>query len=343
MKLPGKITATAICVAVLCGSVVFWRQHTERADQAKLNQSANELRIKAEKEDVQAQYALGNMYYHGKAVRQDYAEAARWYRKSAEQGFAKGQYNLGYLFQYGQGVSQDYSEAARWYRKSAEQGYASAQVNLAVLYYRGQGVPRDYVEAVRLYTKAADQGDAGGEDGLGFMYYRGDGVKQDYAESAHWYRMAADQGLARAQYALGTLYYNGLGVSESHAEANRWFYRAAKQGDPDAQSTLGTGLSIGEWVELSMLCFGGILLLLGSFLARKAERGSQVRVAPIAGGLCILTAALSWYGYTHYLIRPPLSGLNLFTALKWVLEAGLAVLLIYTVRPKKKAIEQSGA
>jgi len=44
----------------------------------------------AERGDAEAQDILGNMYYNGQGVPQDYKEAARWYRKAAEQGDAEG-------------------------------------------------------------------------------------------------------------------------------------------------------------------------------------------------------------------------------------------------------------
>jgi TPR repeat protein len=336
MKLLGKMTVTALGVIVLCGSVALWRLHKERADAVRLAQATNELRIKAEKGDAQSQYDLGNMYYHGEGVQQGYTEAARWYREAAEQGFAKGQYNLGYLFQYGQGVSQDYAEAAHWYRAASNQGYASAQVNLALLFYFGHGVPQDYAEAIRLYREAADQGDARGEDGLALMYYSGDGVKQDYAEAAHWYRMAADLGLARAQYALGTLYLSGRGVSENRVEANRWFYDAAEQGNPDARSVLGIGLSIVEEIEIAVLLFVGIFYLLNSFMALRRQLAIQMRIVLLVTGvLCVANAGLSWYGYTHYLIRLPFCGLNAFTLFKWLLEIIVVILFAYIVWPRK--------
>ena len=43
------------------------------------------------------------------------------------------------MYDDGQGVAQNYAEAARWYRKAADQGNASAQLNLGVSYYDGQG------------------------------------------------------------------------------------------------------------------------------------------------------------------------------------------------------------
>ena len=74
-----------------------------------------------------AQYDLGYLYSQGKGVSQDYAEAARWYRKAADQGYAKAQHDLGYMYSQGSGVTQDYAEAARWYRKAANEGDESAR------------------------------------------------------------------------------------------------------------------------------------------------------------------------------------------------------------------------
>jgi uncharacterized protein len=80
------------------------------------------------------------MYYYGKGVSKDYAEAAQWYRKSAEQGNTNAEYSLAYMYHGGKGVPQDDSEAARWCLKAAEQGNASAQDALGIIYRRGQGV-----------------------------------------------------------------------------------------------------------------------------------------------------------------------------------------------------------
>ncbi len=68
---------------------------------------------------------------------------------------AEAQSNLGVMYSNGQGVPQDYAEAAKWYRKSAEQGHASAQINLAFMYGNGQGVSHDYVQAHMWYNLAA--------------------------------------------------------------------------------------------------------------------------------------------------------------------------------------------
>ncbi len=88
----------------------------------------------AEQGNAEAQFSLGKMYYEGQGVRQDYAEAARWYLKAAEQGDPVAQNNLGVAYTKGQGVRQDPVQAEQWYRKAAEQGYAQAQYNLGNMY-----------------------------------------------------------------------------------------------------------------------------------------------------------------------------------------------------------------
>ena len=100
------------------------------------------------------------MYQGGQGVLQDYAEAARWYRRAAEQGDAGAQLNLGVIYGKGHGVAQDYTEGGRWYRLAAEQGNADAQYNLSLLYDKGQGVPQDYVQSHMWANIAAANGNS---------------------------------------------------------------------------------------------------------------------------------------------------------------------------------------
>ncbi len=60
--------------------------------------------------------------------------------KKAEQGDAISQGIIGEAYYSGIEVTQDYKQAAYWYIKSAEQGFDIAQNNLAVMYDNGKGV-----------------------------------------------------------------------------------------------------------------------------------------------------------------------------------------------------------
>lgn len=92
--------------------------------------SLEELKQLAENGDVKAQIRLGNIYYNGNGVKQNYSEAMRWYRKLAEKGNVIAQYNLGAMYYNGYGIKRDKSEAKKWLSKSAEKGYNPAKAAL---------------------------------------------------------------------------------------------------------------------------------------------------------------------------------------------------------------------
>ena len=76
----------------------------------------------AEQGDIDAQTAVGNLYYEGWGVEQNYTSAANWFRKAAEEGDATGQFSLGWAYEQGDGVLQDYVLAHMWYNLAAAQG-----------------------------------------------------------------------------------------------------------------------------------------------------------------------------------------------------------------------------
>lgn len=88
----------------------------------------------------------------------DYVTAFKKWQPLAEEGHAKAQYNLGLLYYNGRGVNQDYAQARHWYLKAAQQGQAFAQNNLGKLYEKGQGAPQDPVQADMWYLLSAAQG-----------------------------------------------------------------------------------------------------------------------------------------------------------------------------------------
>ena len=66
-----------------------------------------------------AQVYLGRMYYEGRGVPQDDAEALKWFRPAAEQGDVDAQYYLGLMYYDGRSVLQDYVQAYMWLNLAA--------------------------------------------------------------------------------------------------------------------------------------------------------------------------------------------------------------------------------
>lgn len=201
MKLPKIVGNQIICLFAVF--ITACSSRDERANNAAATDAPAlppfaETKAKAEGGDAPAQSALGEIYAEGKQVRQDYKQAAEWYRKAAEQGIAKAQFNLGGLYDIGQGVPADEAEAVKWHQKAAEQGHAAAQYTLAGMYGMGRGVPPNPKEALRWYQRGAEQGDELAQFNLAERYERGSNVVQDLSEAYKWHSLAAERGLPDA-------------------------------------------------------------------------------------------------------------------------------------------------
>ena len=164
--------------------------------------------------------------------RGDYATALAELLPAAAQGHAEGQYQLGVMYYFGYGVKEDDAEAIKWFRKAADQGHAMAQNHLGDMYYYGYGIAEDNAEAMKWFHKAAAQGYAAAQFSLGAMYSDGYGeAKKDVDEAMKWFRRAADQGYTKAQYILGYMYENGAEVPKDLVEAHRWYTLAEARGE----------------------------------------------------------------------------------------------------------------
>ena len=77
--------------------------------------------------DIYSQGMLGDRFYYGKGVKQNYEKAFQWYKLSAEQGVKQAQYNLAGCYEMGRGVIQDMGKALEWYMKAADRGFREAK------------------------------------------------------------------------------------------------------------------------------------------------------------------------------------------------------------------------
>ena len=153
----------------------------------------DDIRMRADQGNADAQAELGFRYANGRGVSRDPVQAMHWYGLAAEQGHVYTQHNLGVMYSDGRGVPQSQTEAARWFRQAAEQGYDRAQYNLGIMYDTGRGVQPDPVEALHWLKLAAEQGHAGGMSYLGAMYGSGKGLSQDYVRAHMWRSLAASR------------------------------------------------------------------------------------------------------------------------------------------------------
>ena len=192
---------------------VLWLMVSETL--AIAQQRRNLAQLSTTKAEVERWYRLGQSYYDGDGVPEDYSEAVKWFRLAAERGHALAQYYFGICCHHARGVPEDYVEAIKWYRKAGTQGI-NAHTNLAVCYVwekralpadteaktqiglgdrhiYGYDVPQDDAKAIRCYLKAVKLGDNTGLYNLAFRYSEPlHAFQSDFAESYKWFKIAAD-------------------------------------------------------------------------------------------------------------------------------------------------------
>ncbi len=207
------------------------------------------VRKAAEQGSANDQARLGQFYWKGNGVLQDYAQAATWFRKAADQGNAAAQTFLGTMYMRGQGVPKDFTQSAAWLRKASDHGEPVAQNNLGLLYEEGLGVQKDFATAVSWLRKAADQGYATAQDNLGDLYQSGRGVPQNDVQALAWYQKAADQGYVDAKEHLRVLQASGHGLQPEHAQAAQATNSAPSPSDHSTAAAPTTGVSSSESAE----------------------------------------------------------------------------------------------
>jgi hypothetical protein len=127
-------------LGTLMVAAIFFGSHIS----ATCAQIPDELRRAAENGDVVAIDALATAYL----FRENFEEAARWYRRGAEFGYQNSQVSYAWMLLKGRGVARDESEAFRWYLAAANGGHPYSYLATAEMYAVGKGTKRDPIEAL---------------------------------------------------------------------------------------------------------------------------------------------------------------------------------------------------
>ena len=117
-------------------------------------------------------------------LRENEAEAVRWYRRAAEAGEKTAMMMLGWHYQNDRSASQASAQAIRWYRRAAGLGNAQSALRLARLRAQGHGGAAGRAEATRWYRVAAEAGAPAAMAELGFRLGRA--AEPDPDSAADW-------------------------------------------------------------------------------------------------------------------------------------------------------------
>lgn len=243
------------------------------------------LAITAERGVAAAQYAMGEILFHGyRDISVNAKLAFDWYLQAALNGEIAAQSMLGRMLANGVGTQQNEKDGVRWCLIAAEQGDIDSQFALGDFLINGRGCNQNFVDGLKwihlatlngheyarqmkaiveqsLSSQQIDQAHAlarewlsNRDDGsslyvLGTIYRNGEGIPQDPNKAFDLYCLAAERGYVHAQFYLGLAHEYAYHVPEDFEKAVYWYRKAANQGHTEAQWRLGMNYARGLGVE----------------------------------------------------------------------------------------------
>jgi peptidoglycan hydrolase-like protein with peptidoglycan-binding domain len=152
----------------------------------------DELRTKANADELPAMEEMSRRLVQGVGVPKDQQAGAGWLLRAAQHGSAQSAFNVGVMYERGFVVERDSTRAVEWYRKAADANLPMAKHHLALMLREGKGAPRNGQETVDLLRAASRQGLALSMFTLGDIYERGDVLPKDPAMALAWYAITAE-------------------------------------------------------------------------------------------------------------------------------------------------------
>ncbi|MDL2260075.1 sel1 repeat family protein [Deltaproteobacteria bacterium OttesenSCG-928-K17] len=99
---------------------------------------------------------LVNLYLEDSSVANNAEEAQMWLHNAAARGYNVAQFTLGQMYEMGDKVKQDDAEAIKWYLLAGDQGNKWAKASLDEMEKQGRGVTANYEEVTNLLQQAVD-------------------------------------------------------------------------------------------------------------------------------------------------------------------------------------------
>lgn len=211
-------------------------------------------RVAANKHDGVAMTLIGEIYEQGFGVKQDDAEAAKWYAAAAAEGDVQGTFKLGLAKLRGEGVPKDAAGAEDLFRKAAARDNAGALYNLGIMeLQKKKGGTPDFKKAADYFGKAAEFGLPDADYALGLLYRKGRGVVRDDKIAALWMSRAAKEDNIPGEVEYAIMLFNGIGVAKDETAAARLFLKAAAANNPIAQDRIARLLVAGRGIKSNLV------------------------------------------------------------------------------------------
>lgn len=249
--------------------------------------AAQNYKLAAERNHLQAKFFYGNMLFNGDGIPQNQELGLKYIKEASNNGHIEAMYILASLLESGKGMDVDTPAAAELYLKAAKNGHAEAQFayakmledgivvpinrykafeytkmaannehteaifNYGLALFQGFGTSINLKDAIHYLKIAADKGHPESMMTYSSILFNGNGAEINKTEAVKYYKIAADRGVIDSMYIIADIYFNGDGTDVDYIKAAKYYKLAADKGHIDAMLKYANCLFEGKGVKIN--------------------------------------------------------------------------------------------
>lgn len=167
---------------------ILWKK---ASDQCDMNNIIKLYEDAINNNNYKAMYLLGDKYYSGYKIEQDYDLAMFYFKMAARFNYGRAEFNIGKMYEEGLGIIKSSEKAIEWYKLASTHGEVQALVSMADIY----SDKKEFNTAFKLYNMAYENYENKNDVAIvmlkiGFLYFYGRGVDKNPAKGIEWLTMA---------------------------------------------------------------------------------------------------------------------------------------------------------
>lgn len=167
---------------------ILWKKATDQCD---MNNIIKLYEDAINNNNYKAMYLLGDKYYSGYKIEQDYDLAMFYFKMAARFNYGRAEFNIGKMYEEGLGIIKSSEKAIEWYKLASTHGEVQALVSMADIY----SDKKEFNTAFKLYNMAYENYENKNDAAIvmlkiGFLYFYGRGVDKNPAKGIEWLTMA---------------------------------------------------------------------------------------------------------------------------------------------------------
>lgn len=171
---------------------ILWKK---ASDQCDMNNIIKLYEDAINNNNYKAMYLLGDKYYSGYKIEQDYDLAMFYFRMAARFNYGRAEFNIGKMYEEGLGIIKSYEKAIEWYKLASTHGEVKALASMADVYLD----KNEFNKAFKLYNKAYENYEDKNDAAvvmlkIGYLYIYGRGVDKNRAKGLEWLKRALKTG-----------------------------------------------------------------------------------------------------------------------------------------------------